>query len=593
MASMTTVFAVIYAAKSSPDPKNSIGTQLEDCRRLAEQEGLQIIGEYEDENASAYHGDRGAGLTQAMLHARQLADEGAQVALCCQHSDRLARGDGKEARHLVELVLWARKHEITLRSVEDPQTFDGMGLVYAALMGDRNYDDSKRKAAATSAGKKRAAERGEPQFGICPDGYTILKEFNSEGAIRRTMEFDPERAPIYELIWQLASEGYGRNSIVVELDKHGYVTSPRKSSHRPRPFDASRVRQTLDNPTYAGLVVHKGEIVGVGRWPAFVSVEEFHRLKAERAQRGHVQQPRVGRPPEGYVLARVARCGVCGAGMETVTGRSYRKDGSRAKRYVCHTHRERPQSCAAKPIDAGIVDRAFVANLTSFLGDVAGWHEQLVSEQATERARMRIEIERAELEAVKIAKRLGKLQRMLDRALDEDDDQTARATQCQLVRNQGEAELAVRRLRAAEDALAATEAAQDYDALLDFFGRLREALTERTRQAADDIKKINLVVRDFFAAVRLSSQPEGIRVEPHLSRAAVARIVAGYAAPPLSLHHALYDPEAVMTSDMPPLKPLSAPRANAHSPSWTGDSAWSARDWWFGAFLAVEESERS
>jgi hypothetical protein len=40
-----------------------------------------------------------------------------------QHSDRLARGDGRSARHLVEIALWALKVGVTLRCVEDLDTF--------------------------------------------------------------------------------------------------------------------------------------------------------------------------------------------------------------------------------------------------------------------------------------------------------------------------------------------------------------------------------------------------------------------------------------------------------------------------------------
>ena len=55
-------------------------------------------------------------------------------------------------------------------SVQDPQTFDGMGLVYAALMGDRNHEDCARKSKAVTAGLKRRADSGKP-VGAMPIGY--------------------------------------------------------------------------------------------------------------------------------------------------------------------------------------------------------------------------------------------------------------------------------------------------------------------------------------------------------------------------------------------------------------------------------------
>ena len=52
---------VIYAAKSTEDKRGSIADQLKDCREFAEREGWEIVGEFTDENKSAYHGRPRAG----------------------------------------------------------------------------------------------------------------------------------------------------------------------------------------------------------------------------------------------------------------------------------------------------------------------------------------------------------------------------------------------------------------------------------------------------------------------------------------------------------------------------------------------------
>src|SRR5207248_2869553 len=114
--------AITYAAKSTEDKRASIPTQLSDARGLAEREGLEILGEYQDEAKSAYHASRGDGLAQAREHAERLAAEHGSCALIVQHSDRLARGDGIVAQHLVELLLWARKAGVRIRSCQDDTT---------------------------------------------------------------------------------------------------------------------------------------------------------------------------------------------------------------------------------------------------------------------------------------------------------------------------------------------------------------------------------------------------------------------------------------------------------------------------------------
>ena len=74
--------AVIYAAKSTEDTHGSIGTQLEDGRKLAARHGFTVAGEYQDEAKSAYHGNRGQGLADAIQHCERLGES----ALIVQHS---------------------------------------------------------------------------------------------------------------------------------------------------------------------------------------------------------------------------------------------------------------------------------------------------------------------------------------------------------------------------------------------------------------------------------------------------------------------------------------------------------------------------
>ena len=517
--------AILYAAKSTPDEKGSIQTQLADCRSLAQREGLSVAGEYSDESASAYSGDRGPGLRGALEHVERLAAEHGTADLWCQHSDRLARGDGRYARHLIEIVLWARKTGVVLRSVQDDATFSD--LIHAVLMGERAHEDSKRKSAATQAGKRRAVERGEPVFGIRPDGYRIVYENDKAGKVMgRRMELDPEREPVYRLLWDLALQGYSTLAIVAEMDRRDYRTNPVKANHKSRPFDANRVRQTLDNPTYAGLSVYRGDVIGTGSWPAYVSPGDFERLRAERAKRGHVAKRKAGRPPERYALARVAACGECGSPMDCVTDRNVRKDGSRSRRYVCRAHRERPQDCAAKPIGAALVDRAFIANLDCFLGDVQGWHETLVASRAGEHERMAAEVARAEDDLATAERVLAAAQARYAQALANDQQDRADAIEEAITGQRAERARAEKRLSAAQSALEATSGEQSLDPLLDFYADLRTALSERTSKAKADLKRLNLVVCDYFERVELTAEADGIRVLPVLSWTAVERIAA-------------------------------------------------------------------
>lgn len=104
-----------------------------------------------------------------MAHCERLG----KCALVVQHSDRLARGDAKQARHLIEIVLWAIKQNVELLSVQDPEILAGgdLALLLGAIGGMRNHQDSKRKSLAVTAGLRRRAGRGKLSGGPRPYGY--------------------------------------------------------------------------------------------------------------------------------------------------------------------------------------------------------------------------------------------------------------------------------------------------------------------------------------------------------------------------------------------------------------------------------------
>jgi DNA invertase Pin-like site-specific DNA recombinase len=221
----------VYAAKSTEDRRGSIPDQLRECRAAIEAEpGRSVVAEYSDEAVSAFTRSRGPGLDDAMRHAEELARDGGVAELWALHSDRLARGDGRAARHAVEIALWALKQDVAVKTVQDPDTF--RDLLYAVVTGQRNNEDSRRKGLASAAGRRRAVERGE-YTGAKPDGYMRVVEVDDAGQVKRRLDVDPARRPLVELMFAMALRGKGTAAIETwpqpEID--GLVL------HRPRPPD--------------------------------------------------------------------------------------------------------------------------------------------------------------------------------------------------------------------------------------------------------------------------------------------------------------------------------------------------------------------
>ncbi len=519
---MENVHAVLYAAKSGPDERGSIPDQLRDCREAAEAEGRLIVGEGQDENFSAFRRSRGPGLERAVELALDAAREHGQAELWAQHSDRFARGDGRKARHLGKLYFDLLEADVELRSVQDDDNL--RDAIRAVLIGERNSEDSARKALAVQSGKRRAAERGDWTGGIPPDGYRVLRDVNERGDVMRRVELDPDRKAIYDLLWSLARAGYSVRAITHELDRRGFLTNPYKKGRVPRPFDGNRVRQTLDNVFYAGLKAYRGEIVAVGNWPTYVTPEDFQRLRDERRARSRTELRKPGRPPERYLLAGVARCG-CGSRTDVVTGNYVRKDGTRARRYTCAVHRERPWECSAEPFDATVVDKAFLERLDAMIGDLRSWRDALVRGHEVELERLNREADRACVDLREAERIANLMQAQYEREIAAGNS-AAEAILEPMRKKQRDRQQAQRRLEAALDALhAAIEGPPERDPLRASFDGLLADLEGRVSEANGIAKALNLVVREFFSDVFLHHRDDGsILITPRFSAEAAERI---------------------------------------------------------------------
>jgi hypothetical protein len=322
---------VIYAAKSTEDLRGSIAEQLQQCRTAVDGDPRRrLVAEYQDEAFSAYRRDRGPGLLDATQHCEDLAAEHGISELWAQHSDRLARGDGRKARHTVEVALWALKHDIRIRTLQDPDTF--RDLLYAVVTGERNNEDSKRKALSCQAGRRRALARGQ-YIGHLPDGYRVAVDVDERGQVTKRMVLDPDRRPLIELIFRLALRGRNCGQIAASVNNAGWLTKPVKRTSNPQAFDIGRVYEILKNPRYAGLASWHGEIIVRGGWPAYITERQHQKINRQlttpRPQNGH-------RPLESYLLSRLAYCGTCGSPLYTRTWR--RQAAGFHRTYLCASY---------------------------------------------------------------------------------------------------------------------------------------------------------------------------------------------------------------------------------------------------------------
>jgi len=336
---------VLYAAKSTSDEHGSIRSQFERCREYAARNGWEIEGEYSDEAASAFKGSRGPGLRNAKALAAELATT-RETVLLVYASDRLARGDGRTAAHLVEYVVEATKAGYRIEAVTE-HLGGKMALVLAALYGERAHADSQAKSVHTKAGKRRAAERGRRNGGPRPFGYTH-RAVVVDGKPTSVLEHVPQEAEAVRSMFEDYARGASMSTIARTLNAAGVTTV------RGNDWSQPVVGQVLRNPLYRGMVRYHGELF-VGQHEAIVSDELWFTVEALRKtarRRGHAG----GRPPKGSHLLTngLLRCS-CG---EALRPRTEQKRYGTWEAYLCAGRHSGRTTCTLPAISRADVDRA-------------------------------------------------------------------------------------------------------------------------------------------------------------------------------------------------------------------------------------------
>lgn len=564
--------AVIYAAKSTTDKRDSIGTQLADCHGAIASEGRRFLSEHRDEHKSAYKGDRGPGLTAAVAAAIAAAEEFGEAELWVQHSDRLARGSGKkgEARHLAALYFECLAAGVQLRSVEDDDNL--RDAIRAVLIGERNHEDSKRKSEATAKGKRRTAERGEWTGGIVPDGYVKLPR--NEGEPRR-LALDPERAAVQKRVLEHGLRGLTSGEAARTLNAAGLLARRVvKGGFEWVPWSPWRVRQTWQLPHYAGLATYKGEVIGEGAWPRLIEPEDWRRLQRICAERAALAANRTRpgqRRSHHHLLAGLGVCGRCGGVVYALTSTA-RVDGTHPRRYHCGHAKDIDGVCDAPRIAAEQVEAPFLAQLDALAVDLEGWVKQRTAALETDREAVAKSLAAAEGEVARLDEEAAQVRADYRRQLAAGQSAAADVAASALEDVAREREQAEHRAAELRDVLAAAEDVEPAsDDVLDAYAELQAALAGHV--AGDSVAEVNARLREALTHVVMTPQQDGsVKLRAYLSPAFMATVEAApeafaeaYTAN-LGLPATVDGDRVAVGLQAPPLSPVTVRALRAASP---------------------------
>lgn len=498
--------AIVYAAKSTVDIHASIPAQLKEGRTDAEAAGWTVVGEFKDENKSAFTGNRGDDLAKTQKLAEELAAIHGECGLFIQHSDRLARGDGIQAAHLVEYALWAIKSGVKIISKQDPQTF--ADLLYAVVTGQRNHEDSKRKSEGTRKGIREKAEAG----GATGGGRRRFGYRWAEDKSGRLLVVRFEAQVIEHRMYRAILAGVSGLQIMRELEADGIKTVTGARWH------GATISQILHNPFYKGVVVYEGEEYQ-GIHEAIIEPDLWQEVADYLALNKNAGRPQgQGRTPSGKHLFRkgMLSC-ICGGSMVPRTVRRKLATGKVAsyEHYECYEHHRDSSSCPVTAIRRELIDSPVFRYFERVGIDLKATKAQLVASQRDRVDQVRSLLNQAEGDAQHARAALERVERdYLAGAIDAADWNRFSGN---LREELGAAESQVARLAAQSEEIEREDAGRDLAAsVLEKLAAIRASIAGEVSDASG-AEAARAAIQRLFEGFALHEPELGLEVPSELA----------------------------------------------------------------------------
>lgn len=320
--------AALYARISQDEAGTEKGVQrqLEDARALAEARGWSVVGEWTDNDVSAYSGARRDGY-QALMDA---AGNKQFDRIVIYMTSRLWRSRAERAQAMD--ILAANRISVAAVSGPELDLTSASGRMVAGILGEFDTAESAIKSERIARAALQRAQEGRASGPVL---YGWRRERILDDAGRpvsfRDVE-DPMQAKIVGEITDRLILGEPLRSIAEDLNERG---EPVPSGREDVRWRSGTCRKLALRPANIAKRVHHGEVIGDAAWPAIVSPEQFDRVtalltnprrrKSRDATRKHLLTYGIG------------KCGVCGSVLRAVARKQKRKrtEDVTLELYVC------------------------------------------------------------------------------------------------------------------------------------------------------------------------------------------------------------------------------------------------------------------
>lgn len=286
---MTTV--AIYTRLSSDTTGQQTAThrQQSACEAFATIRGWDVVHVYEDVDLSAYRQGVVRPAYEQLLHAIKSKRVDGIVAW---KLDRLVRRSADFER------LWETcdRSGVFLTSAMEPiDTSTDLGLALVRVL----VAFASLESATTSVRlRAKFQERAE---GLVP--HTTAAAY---GIKKGWTELEPEQVKRIREAAERVLAGDSLRSIVLDWKARGVP------SHTGKVWSHAALRGLLLQPRLAGLLVHNGDIMGRGNWPAIIDEDMHQRLRTILLDPKR-RTVKSGKTP--HLLTGLLRCGICGENL--------------------------------------------------------------------------------------------------------------------------------------------------------------------------------------------------------------------------------------------------------------------------------------
>lgn len=347
---------VLYARKSTEDDNRqvrSIPDQIRECKKLAEQLGLHIVGTIKETKSAKKPQQR----PQFTAMLENLASGKKYDAILCWHPDRLAR-NMKEAGEIIDLLDEFKLKDIRFHSHQFTNDANGKMLLGMLFVFSKQYSDdlSTKVRRGVRGNFNEGKSSGSPKWGYTRNSETGLYEPNEFFAlVQRAWHRRAEGDSLADVAKYLADEGYYRS------------TKPRRGAARRIAPTVNAVAKMFRDPFYYGLLVQAGQTVDLREiydFEPMVDKETYDQVQVLSYTR--TKDVAIMKRATFYPLRGFVYCDVCKSSKHMLVGKNKTGSGTYVLSYRCDNPdcTRSPKSLRAKNIFNAVYDRLSTFELT-------------------------------------------------------------------------------------------------------------------------------------------------------------------------------------------------------------------------------------